>query len=121
MAAAADKAVRAKAKIHSPSKVSTKDGRYWGQGLANGIIDKVRAVRNAAERLITLPAISTPKLALAYGGELGSEYNYSNSSEYVIEVPLTVDGREFARATASYSQDELNKRQNRENRKHGKV
>ena len=58
---------------------------------------------------------------MAYGGELSTDYNYSNSSEYTIEVPLTVDGKEFARATATYTQNELSKRENRESRKHGRV
>ena len=121
MAAAADKAIRAKAKIHSPSKVATADGRYYGKGLANGLLDMVKEVWDAAEQLVSIPAVATPNMALAYAGELVSDYNYSSNSEYTIEVPLTVDGKEFARATAVYTQDELNRRQTREERKRGKV
>ena len=121
LAAAADKAVKAKAKIHSPSKVADKLGQYWGEGLAGGISDMSRDVWNAAKELISLPAIQTPTLAMAYAGEMNAEYDYYRQSDYTIEVPLAVDGKEFARATASYTQDELDKRQVRDNRKHGKV
>ena len=121
MATAAQKALEAKAKISSPSKVTTKDGQWWGQGYANGMMDKVNEVRRAAEKLVTIPQVATPKLAMAYGGELESDYNYTNSAEYIITVPLAVDGKEVARATAPYYQAELNRRETRDSRKQGKV
>jgi len=121
MAAAADEAVRAKAKIHSPSKLFEGLGEDSGEGYAGGLMNMVNDVWKAAQELISIPAVAAPDLSVAYSGELSSEYSYSSSAEYVIEVPLTVDGREFARATASYTQDELNRRQTRDNRKHGIV
>ena len=39
LASAAEKAIRAKAQIHSPSRVSTKLGNFWGKGLGNGIVE----------------------------------------------------------------------------------
>lgn len=121
MAAAADKALQAKAKIHSPSKVTTEDGGDFGQGWVNGILGKVKAARKAVEALIYIPQVATPQFAYAYAGELSSDYTYSTNGEYVIEVPLSIDGREVAKATASYTQGELNKKHIRENRKKGKV
>jgi hypothetical protein len=121
MAAAADKAIRAKAKIHSPSKISTQDGEDYGQGWVNGILSKAKDAWNAAEQLVSMPMVATPDLAMAYSGELSSDYDYYRQSEYTIEVPLSVDGKEFARATASYTQDELDKKQARNNRKYGKL
>ena len=121
MAVAAQQALEAKAKIGSPSKVSTKDGQWWGQGYANGMLDKVKTVRKAAENLVSIPQVATPKLAMAYSGELASDYNYTNSAEYIIEVPVTVDGKEVARVTAPYTQAELNRRDTRDSRKRGKV
>ena len=64
--AAADKAVRAKAKIHSPSKVSEKSGGYWGQGWVNGILSKVRAAKAAAQELVSIPALSIPKVSFDF-------------------------------------------------------
>ena len=121
MAIAAQEALEAQAQISSPSKVTTKDGQWFGQGYANGILDKVKAVKAAAEKLVSIPTLATPNFAMAFGGELSSDYGYTSNSEYVIEVPLAVDGKEFARATAKYSQSELNKAQARENRKRGKL
>ena len=121
MAAAADKAVRAKAKINSPSKVASKLGSWWGEGYERGILDNVKNVWDAAEKLVSIPSVATPDLALAYSGELSSDYEYSRRADYTIEVPLTLDGKEVARATASYTQDELDKRQQRNDRKHGKI
>ena len=37
------------------------------------------------------------------------------------EATVSFDGREFARATAVYTQDELNRQQTRDSRKRGKV
>jgi hypothetical protein len=121
MAAAAQQAIEAKAKIASPSKVTTKLGGYFGEGFVNGILDYVKPAWNAAQSLVSIPNVATPKLAVAYGGEMSADYDYYRNAEYIIEVPLTVDGKEFARATASYTQDELNKRQTRDSRKRGKV
>lgn len=119
MAAQADKAVRAKAKIHSPSKVAAGLGSYWGEGFAVGITDMAKSVQKAAESLVAVPTVAAPDLAMSYGGELSSDYNYSNS--YVITVPLTLDGREVAKATVRYNQDELNRSNLREERKYGRV
>ena len=119
MAAAADKAVRAKAKIKSPSRVASSLGAYWGEGFANGIADMTKPVWNAAESLVAIPSVATPDLAMAYSGELSSDYNYANRVEYVIEVPLNIDKREFARATASTIQEEQGRTQSRVRRKYG--
>lgn len=121
MAAAADAAVRAKAKIHSPSKVSEKLGFYWGEGYVNGLSDMVKAAWKTASELVSVPNLAMPDLAVAYGGEMSADYDYCRNSEYTIEVPLTVDGKEFARATATYNQAELDRRETRNNRKYGRV
>lgn len=120
MAAQAEKAIRAKAKIHSPSKVTTALGEYFGEGFANGISEMYSKVQSVSERLVNIPAITTPDIAMAYGGELSSDYNYTGNQEYSFTIPFNIDGREFAKAEAAYMQDELNKKENRESRKRGK-
>ena len=121
IAAAAEAAIRAKARIASPSKVTTKLGEFFGEGFANGISDMAKDVWNASESLVSIPQVATPKLAMAYGGEMSADYDYYRNYEYIIEVPLNIDGKKVAQATASYTQDELNKRQTRDSRKRGKV
>ena len=121
MVKAANKAIEAKAKIKSPSRVTKALGSYYGEGYELGILGMVRDAKRAAEKLVSVPTASVPALAMAYEGGLSSEYDYYRQNDYTIEVPLTVDGKEFARATARYSQEELNKRTTRDNRKKGKV
>ena len=120
LAAAAEKAVKAKAKIHSPSKVADKLGSFWGDGFIGGILGMTSEAWAAAEQLVSVPNLAVPDLAMAYSGELSSEYDYYRSNEFTIEVPLAVDGKEFAKATATYTQEELNTRQRREDRKKGR-
>ena len=121
MAAAADKAVRAKAKIHSPSRVSAQLGQYWGEGFKNGMLDMVGSIKKASQRLISIPTISAPGLSLAYEGGMVGDYEYYRNSNYTIVVPVEIDGREVAKVTAPYTEEELNKRQARENRKKGRL
>ena len=121
MAAAADKAVRAKAKIHSPSRVSENLGEYWGEGYVNGLSNMFGKVRDVAEQFVSIPQVATPALVGAYSGELSSDYEYNREVHYTIRVPLSIDGREFAKAEVGYMQEELNTKQKREDRKRGKV
>ena len=118
LASAAERAIRAKARIHSPSKVSQALGKYWGTGYALGISSMVQSTRKAAERLVTVPTLAAGP-DLSYHGRLEQDFDYYRNAQYTIQVPVTVDGREFARATATYTQEELNKRQTRDSRKRG--
>ena len=118
LASAAERAIRAKARIHSPSKVSQALGEYWGTGYALGISSMVQSTRKAAERLVTVPTLAAGP-DLSYHGSLEQAFDYYRNAQYTIQVPVTVDGREFARATATYTQEELNKRQTRDSRKRG--
>lgn len=108
LAAAADAAIQAKAKIGSPSKVQYKNGIWWAQGLVNGMKAMKTKVKEVASDILYMPNMLQPNLS--YSGmttSLNSDYMYSMSGEYIIEVPLEIDGREMARATAKYDQAEL--------------
>lgn len=121
MAAAADAAVRAKAKIHSPSRVADSLGAYWGEGYIEGLESMLSKAWRIAEEFVAIPQVATPVLAGGFSGELNSDYEYSSNAQFRIEVPLSIDGREFAKAEADYMQDELNKKDLRANRKLGRV
>ena len=56
-----------------------------------------------------------------FNGELSSNYDYYTKAEYTVVVPLEVNSKEFARATAEDMMVEQNKLQRRNNRKNGKV
>ena len=51
MVSAAEKAIKAKAQIHSPSKLTKKDGRYIAAGLAIGIRNGISSVKSASKTL----------------------------------------------------------------------
>lgn len=121
MVKAANKAIQAKAKIHSPSDVTDKYGTYYGKGWVNGILGMVKAAWNAAEELVSFPQVATPNLALAYGGELSADYDYSRKAEYNITVISELDGKEVGKGTAKYVEDEMNKKATRDSRKKGKA
>lgn len=100
LAAAADEAIQAKARIGSPSKVMAKNGMWIGQGLVNGIEGMYGKVHKAAYGLFDIPQLSNPKMAFAgINASLSDDYSYYHDVHYTIEVPLDVNGREFAKAT----------------------
>lgn len=110
LAAAADAAIRAKAKIGSPSKIADKDGMWWGKGYRNGILGMVPQVEKAAEKLLYLPLMSAPKMA--FGGvvsDMNAEYDYTSNAQLTVETPLYINDREFARATYRANQNEINR------------
>ena len=123
LAAAAEKAIRAKAQIHSPSKVSDKLGQYWGGGYVKGIKKMFSDAKKASMELIHIPSsIKKPDLALAGNistANLDDDYVYTKNANYTIIVPVEIDGKETARVIAPYTEAELDKRQRRNSRKHG--
>ena len=110
LAAAADAAIQAKAKIGSPSKVTRKDGMWIGKGLVIGLESMYSDVKRASEDLLYLPMVDAPKMA--FGGvvsDMNPEYEYTNNAQLTIETPLYINDREFARATYRANQNEINK------------
>lgn len=124
LASAAEAAIVAKAKIGSPSKVSTKLGGFFGIGWVNGILDKVREAKAATLELFTVPSlVPVPDIGMTIGGgirDLDENYNYTRSAKYTIIVPVEMEGREVARVTAPYTEAEQNKRQKVKNMIKGK-
>ena len=96
-------------RIDSPSKVFRDEvGAMIPAGMAEGIEDGAGVVNNAMDRMLRdftadvsydVPALSD------YAADLGASVTASGSTE--ITVPLIVDGREMARATAWYTNEQL--------------
>lgn len=120
LVAQAERAIRAKAMIHSPSKLTYQLGEYFGEGFTNGIKNLAKDAWKAASDLVSIPAVNVPQMALAgWDTTLNDEYFYNDSAEYVIYVPVEIDGKEVATVTAPYTEAELAKRQKYRNRKQG--
>lgn len=114
MAAAADAAVRAKAKIHSPSRVFAGLGVYVGEGFALGIESMPRKVAEATQNIVEIPTLSTDMRMRASGAldsELSGDYSYNRNATYTIVVPVEYNSREAARVTAEFTQKELESRE----------
>lgn len=110
LAAAADAAIQAKAKIGSPSKVTRKDGMWIGKGLVIGLESMYSDVKRASEDLLYLPMLDAPKMA--FGGivsDMNPDYEYTNNAQLTIETPLYINDREFARATYRANQNEFDR------------
>lgn len=124
LAAAAEVAIVAKSKIGSPSKVTTKLGKWFGIGWVNGVGSMVKDAINVAKELVEIPKIDAPKPELAFAGgynskNLSDDYDYYNNATYHITVVSELDGREIARGTVKYNQEEMDKIQRRNVRKQG--
>ena len=106
-------AVRKVLGIASPSKVFAEIGWYTGEGFAIGIEKSYRQVQSAMGGLYSLSPAGGGNLSLS------DNYDYNASARYEVVVPVNLNGREIARATAGDMQTALNQRQIRQNRKVG--
>lgn len=113
-------AIQAKAKIGSPSKVTTQFGKWYGEGFGNGIKDMFHYVWGVSEDLVTIPAMANIP-SNSNVRNLNDNYAYGRGGTYTIEVPLNIDGREFAKATATYTEGALYSLNIRDERKLGYV
>lgn len=122
LAAQAEKAIRAKAQIRSPSRVTEKLGEYWGQGYVNGILSMAKEAVSASRKLVSFPELQSDGLSLSLAGTgmtISDDSVFGDNSTYVIEVPINLDGREVSRVTAPFMRKDLDKIDSRNNRKHG--
>lgn len=123
LVAAAEAAIRAKAQIHSPSRVSDKLGSYFGIGWVNAILGKVKLARKAAAQLVQIPELATiPDIGMNIRtdiNDLDDNYEYTRNGTYTIYVPVEIDGKQVAKASAVYTQEELDKLDKQNRRKSG--
>lgn len=115
LASAAKKGATVTLKVHSPSKVFKEIGLNTGEGLALGLEKSKQLVASATSNMMAIP-----EAAIAGQGYFGGDYDYYRSNDYTIEVPVVVNGREIAKATAGYTQEELSKLTARANRREGR-
>lgn len=115
------KTTKKKLKVHSPSRVMDSIAKYTVLGFVNRLESAKKNVQSAMQDIIDVPAQMTPAFAGDFAGELSRDYEYYTKAEYTVNVPLEINGKEFARATAQDTMVEQNRLQRRNNRKNGKV
>jgi len=112
-------------KIHSPSRVTEEIGEFTAEGVEVGMLNRLQKVKTVANRIADamLPQESISS-RMAYAGytpsSVSMENTFSSSATYTIVVPVEMDGREIARATATYTKEEIEKQERRNNRMHGR-
>lgn len=121
LASTVPKTAKKKLKVHSPSRVMDKIAYYTGIGFVNRLEAMRKNVQSAMQGIVDIPAQMAPSFAGNFNGELSSDYEYYTKAEYTVNVPLEINGKEFARATAQDTMVEQNRLQRRNNRKNGKV
>jgi phage-related protein len=75
----------------------------------NGIKAMTSDVEKASADMMYIPNMAMTDLNNGFNTAINDAFDYSFSANYTIEVPLNIDGREFARTTAEYTQAELNR------------
>lgn len=121
LASTVPKTAKKKLKVHSPSRVMDKIAYYTGIGFVNRLEAMRKNVQSAMQGIVDVPAQMALTFAGNFNGELSSDYEYYTKAEYTVNVPLEINGKEFARATAQDTMVEQNRLQRRNNRKNGKV
>ena len=112
MASRLPKAVKKVLGIGSPSRVFRQLGEWTGEGFALGIESMTKAVELASLDLVSIPSMTSMGMA-------DMAYEYGTTASYEISVPLYVNGREFARATAGDMSQAINARDTRQSRLRG--
>lgn len=119
--------------IHSPSKVMAQEvGQYIPAGVAVGITDNMKPITKAVDAMtaataMSIPAVDTSAFSSSVsalnnsvqGATLSSNLDVNYTRKQTIEVPLYIDGREVARATANPMQTELSRMTRMSNRRKG--
>ena len=113
LAQEAEKATRAAAKVHSPSRVFMLIGNYIGKGFAIGIEQTERMVRKATESIVNIP---NAQALDGYGFRMdgvsnvnSTTYDFNSNQNFTFNSTLTLDGRTLAKASNRYTEEELNK------------
>lgn len=113
LAQEAEKATRAAAKVHSPSRVFMAIGNYIGEGFAIGIEQTARMVRKATESIVSIPNAQSFD---GYGFRMdgvsnvnSTTYDFNSNQSFTFNSTLTLDGRTLAKASNRYTEEELNK------------
>ena len=115
IASAAEAAIRAAAQVHSPSKVTTRIGEYWGEGFVNGIASMMKEAWNTSQQMVAIPKIPAFRAHdVGFDGEV-----YGGNAEYTVIVPVMLDGKQIAEVTAPITEEFLNRRNRNSSRKAG--
>ena len=96
--------------IHSPSTVMRDQvGKYLAMGLGEGIANNSGYAKSAMKGLMgdVMGETYNPSIIANVTGSMSGRNAGSSSRALNLSIPLMLDGREIARATASYMGEQL--------------
>ena len=111
--------------INSPSKVTEDIGEYTTKGAEVGMLNRLRNIKKVSKTIAEamIPSVSISD-RLAFAGNAGFDYGSSESyvpnPTYVFHLVMEADGREWARSTAVYTKNELDRMDRSRNRVEGR-
>ena len=120
LAKVVENAFKTQLKIHSPSRVMEDAGENTGQGVINGIENKVRAAREAMAKLIGATSPEAEISRRSGNLSLSDDYDYKSEAHYHITVETNLDGRKVGEGVAEFVGDAIDKKNAREERKRGR-
>lgn len=98
--------------VHSPSRVTRRIGGYTTEGFIEGLLKDIRDVKEAALKLgrSAVPSYGSSG-CMAYAGGYDPSYGggcqEGYGATYTIIIPVEMEGREVAKATAVFTREEL--------------
>lgn len=95
-------------------------GENTGQGVINGIENKVRAAREAMAKLIDATSPEAEISRRSGNLSLSDDYDYKSEAHYHITVETNLDGRKVGEGVAEFVGDAIDKKNAREERKRGR-
>lgn len=120
LAKVVEDAFKKQLKIHSPSRVMEDAGEETGQGVVNGIENKVRAARAAMSRLIDATSPEAEISRRSGNLSLSDDYDYKSEAHYHITVETSLDGKKVGEGVADFVGEAIDKKNARESRKRGR-
>jgi tape measure domain-containing protein len=105
MVAEVDRAIRAKAQINSPARMTTKLGRYLGLGLPKGIRTTFGEIKKASQQMVNIPAAAATGGGYNGNYQLNDNYSYTPTVYVDAQVKSIMDGREVGYGSARYVQE----------------
>lgn len=121
LATVVEKAFKKKLDIHSPSGVMTDAGEDTGQGVIDGIENKIKAARAAITKLLDVTSPETEIRRRAGNMNLSDEYDYRSEAHYTIVVESIMDGKKVGEGVARFVKEKNDANEKRTRRKKGKV
>ena len=105
LVAEANRAIQAKAQIHSPARLFMPSGAYMTEGVGVGMESRFSWLRKVAQKMVQIPDLPNFNLNHMGSVRLHDDYDYRPVVYVRAEVTSIMDNREVGYGTAEYVQE----------------